>query len=533
MRKWIPRFIAILVGLAGVMSLISAMLPGAYDRLVLLREFVPLEVRSVSRILTLLSGFILIILAQNLWARKRRAWWLAIAILGLSFVTHLTKAFDFEEALATLIPLFLLLRYHALFSVASARLNPFQIGKRIAVVLAILTLYAGLGYTLLQTQFMDPVRPGSAGVDYLYSATGLGRDAIRARTRASHWFENSLGIITTAAGLVILVSLFAPLLERSVPTDEERETVRSLALQSDNSVAYYATMPDKQYYWNLGGTHVLAYQTSMGVAVVLGEPLGLGGIESALSEATEHFEKRGLGIALYNVTASFALRAEALGYHLLKVGEEAVIPLDAFDLAGSRMAEIRHAVARMDREGLHYEWYTAADLPWSTLESIDDLHTTWISQKNMPPMTFSMEYYPFPIVSEVSILAIKNSAGKIWGALSFLPYGEGKGVTLDFMLRSAAAHNGMMEAAIFEAINHFRSLGVQDLNLGLAPLANTSKAFLTLFNNFNHFYQFKSLYKFKDKFAPVWVPKYIVTGKKLTFPKAALAIISVHLKKHA
>lgn len=533
MRKWIPRIIAILVGLAGVMSLVSAMLPGANDRLLVLREFVPLSVRFVSRILTLLSGFALIILAQNIWARKHRAWWMTLIILTLSFVTHLAKAFDFEEALATLVPLFLLLRYHAFFSVASTRLNPIQIIKRIALVLVILTLYASLGYTLLQTQFMDPVRPQSAGVDYLYSATGIGRDALRARTRWSRWFENSLGIITSASGLVILVSLFAPLLERSVPTDDERAEVRGLAEDASNSVAYYTTMSDKLYYWSRSRSHVLAYQTARGVAVGLGEPLGTGGGEEALSEFVGEFERRGLGLALYNVTSVFALRAENLGFRRLKVGEEAVIPLDSFDLSGPKMAEVRHAVSRMDREQVKYEWHKAIDLPWSELESIDRLHTTWISQKNMPPMTFSMEYYPFPPVDEVSVLTIKSTAGDMLGVLSFLPYDEGKGITLDFMLRSPSSPNGMMEAAIAAAATHFQELGVHNLSLGLAPLANTGTAFQTLFNNFNHFYQFKSLYKFKNKFAPRWEPKYIVIGKKLAYPKAALAIISVHLKNHA
>lgn len=533
MRKWIPQIIAILVGLAGAMSLVSAMLPGASDRLLLIREFVPLAVRSVSRILTLLAGFSLIILAQNIWARKRRAWWLTLLILTLSFVTHLVKAFDFEEAIATLIPLFLLLRYHTLFSVASSRLNPVQIVKRIILVIAIVTLYASFGYTFLQTQFMDPVLPQSVGADYLYSATGIGHDALRARTRFSRWFENSLGIITSASGLVILVSLFAPLLEREVPTDHDRDLVQDLARHGDNSVAYYANMPDKQYYWNRDQTHIVAYQVSRGVAVGLGEPLGLGDNIPTLSEFSDSLERRGLQTVLYNVTSAFALRASSLGYRHLKVGEEAVIPLDSFDLDGPKMAEIRHAVSRLEREHVHYEWYSVSDLPWATLQAIDNLHTTWISQKNMPPMTFSMEYYPFPTALEVSILAIKNTAGQLWGALSFLPYGEGSGMTLDLMLRSGEAPNGMMEAAISEAANHFRTLGVHNLNLGLAPLAGSNKAFLTLFNNFNHFYQFKSLYKFKNKFTPRWDPKYIVIGKKLTFPKAALSIISVHLKKHA
>lgn len=532
MRKWIPQFIAILVGLAGVMSLISAMLPGAYDRMLMIRELVPLAVRSVSRILTLLAGFSLIILAQNIWARKRRAWWFAIILLCLSFVTHLTKAFDFEESLATLIPISLLLRYHALFSIASTRLKPLQISKRVGLILLILTLYAALGYTILQTQFVGQAGLQSAGVDYLYSTTGLGRDALRAQTRWSRWFEESLAIITTAAGLIIVVSLFAPLLERQIPTEEERKKVRDLSLHTDNSVAYYATMSDKQYYWNQSHSHVIAYQVSRGVAVALGEPLGEGDRVEVLSQFTEAFEKRGVGVTLYNVSASFALRAKALGYHILKVGEEAVIDLDAFDLSSPKLSDIRHSVTRMTREQVIYEWYSAANLPWSILSEIDNLHRTWISQKNMPPLTYSMEYYPFPVEDEVVILAIKNPRGDIWGALSFLPYGEGKGMALDFMLRSNDAKNGMMEAAIAQAANHFRSQGIQNLNLGLAPLANTSKVFLALFNNFNQFYRFKSLYKFKDKFAPVWVPKYIVTGKKLTFPKAALAIISVHLKKH-
>ncbi len=529
MQKWIPRIIALLVGLAGVMSLISALLPGAYDRLLVLREFVPLAVRSTSRILTLLAGFGLIILAQNLLARKHRAWVFSLVLLSLSFFTHLIKGLDFEEASITLITCLLLVRYQFIFSVQSTRLRPVQVIKRIIIILATLTLYAVLGYALLQTQFSTQLRPSAVESDYLNAATGIGRDTLRANSRWSRWFEDSLGIMTTTAGVAILFALFGPLIDQYTPTDEERNMVARLALASPNSISYYATTADKQYFWNNNHDHVIAYRIGGGMAIVLGEPLGIGGGEEVLGEFTEAMEKRGLSVAIYSVRESFALRSKTLGFHPLKIGEEAVIPLDAFELAGADMAEIRHAKSRMVREKMNYLWFNAATIPWSALRNLDILHNNWLRAKNIPPLTFSLENYPFAPVEEISILVIQDKAGELLGALSFFPYQEGKSITLDLMLRGPNAPNGLVEAGIAEAVTHFRNLGIEDLNLGLAPLANTSMQ--TIFNYFSHFYGFKSLHKFKAKFLPRWESKYLLIKDRISLPKVAFALGAVHLKK--
>lgn len=530
MQKWIPRIIALLVGLAGIISLISALLPGSRDRLLIVHEFIPLVVRSGSRILTLLAGFGLIILAQNLLARKQRAWILSLILLSLTFITHLIKGLDIEESFVALIPIFFLIRYHFIFSVQSTKLKPIQIIKRSLLIITIVTLYALLGYIVLQSQFSTNLQPRSVELDYMHATTGLGKDELRPQSRWAHWFENSLGILTTAGGITIILFLFGPFIEHDNPTDEEHENMRALVIASPNAVGTYATMSDKQYFWNKNKSQGVAYRISKGVAVALGDPLGIGSGSDTCLEFVIEMKRRGLPVVFYSASNILMLRLKKLGYQSFKIGEEALIPLDAFTLIGAKAAELRHAVARMQREKMTYVWYTADTLPWSVLDAIDKLHRTWITQKNMPPMSFSMEYYPFPTGTDMHLLVLKNSHDKLMGVLSFMAYNEGSGMALDMMLRDKHAPNGLMEAAIAEAAEHFGRQGIHNLNLGLAPLANTHTGIQKFLSNFSHFYEFKSLHAFKAKLATRWEPKYIVTEKRANLPKITLALIAVHFQ---
>lgn len=528
MQKWITRIIAFFVGASGIVGLISALVPSAYDRLILLREVVPMLVRLGSRTLSLLAGFGLVIIAQNILARKRRAWYLSILLLSLTLITHLTKGLDFEEAIFSAIPLFLLIRYRSIFTVASTRLNLTQIIHRVAIVVLTLLAYILLGYTLLQTQFS--VRPGVKNVesDYIYSTVGVGQDSLIAETRLSKWFEKSLWIISTTGVITILLYLFGPLIDGELVTDKEVSEVRSLAEVSPNSVGYFATMPGNKYFWNHNRTQVMAYRISGNVAVAIGEPYGPGPSEETVTEFASFMEQRGILTAIYNAREVVMKRLKDT-YKSIKIGEEAVISTEGFTLTGSKIADVRHAVSRMMRDGVSYEWCDASTISWTYVKELDMLHANWLKKKNLPPLTFSMEYYPFDPNPSVKILIIKNLSKKIIAGMSFLPYDEGRGMALDLMLKSDLSPNGTMEAGIAEALKYFKDRGIDHVSLSLAPLANTDMQII--YKHFNRLYQFKSLHKFKEKFLPQWHPKYILIDKKLSTPKALYASAVVHLKK--
>src|SRR5579884_2372214 len=98
----VRAFIAMATALAGFMNILSALFPAFHWRYLLLRDLVPVRVINDSDVATVLLGVVLILLANGLAKRHRRAMQLTLGVLALSAVLHITKGLDYEEALVCL-----------------------------------------------------------------------------------------------------------------------------------------------------------------------------------------------------------------------------------------------------------------------------------------------------------------------------------------------------------------------------------------------------------------------------------------------
>jgi lysylphosphatidylglycerol synthetase-like protein (DUF2156 family) len=82
-------------------------------------------------------------------------------------------------------------------------------------------------------------------------------------------------------------------------------------------------------------------------------------------------------------------------------------------------------------------------------------------------------------------------------------------------------------------------LGVEEVSLGNAPLANAEqnpclygreeKAVKFLFDRFNRYYGYKSLFEFKKKYQPAWQGRYLGVRPSVNLVLAAVALVRVHL----
>jgi lysylphosphatidylglycerol synthetase-like protein (DUF2156 family) len=88
------------VAAQGVINLSSALLSHPPERLVALRRLVPTDVIDSSRTFTLVAGALRLTTAWGLRRAKRRAFVAALFLCALPVPVNLLKAFDFEEATA-------------------------------------------------------------------------------------------------------------------------------------------------------------------------------------------------------------------------------------------------------------------------------------------------------------------------------------------------------------------------------------------------------------------------------------------------
>jgi phosphatidylglycerol lysyltransferase len=141
MRKksiWISIISIITLG-SGIINLNSVIgTPGDPERIALLRDIFPLEFIHISRFLTLLIDFALIISSLNIYKRKKRGFQSVLMLSVFSIIFHLTKALDYEEALFSFLLIILLIWKRKYFTIKSSipdlRLISIRLGLAILIV---------------------------------------------------------------------------------------------------------------------------------------------------------------------------------------------------------------------------------------------------------------------------------------------------------------------------------------------------------------------------------------------------------------
>jgi phosphatidylglycerol lysyltransferase len=112
------------------------------------------------------------------------------------------------------------------------------------------------------------------------------------------------------------------------------------------------------------------------------------------------------------------------------------------------------------------------------------------------------------------------------------------GYGADITRRIHDAPKNVTEKINYDAFMVFKDEGVEWGTLGLAPLADehteagndedSSKLLKFVYEHFNRFYGFKSLFLAKEKYHPtIWVPGYFVYSSKNITPEIAYAIVKI------
>ena len=271
-----PLVIALAVSTAvsGVLTLYSLIQSPVSSRLARLYEIFPLEFVNLSRFMTLVLGFALVLSSLNLFRRKRRAYHAVIVLACLSIVFHLTKGVDYEHALLSLLLILLLVAGRRHFTVRSGRpvLRPALLGVGAA-------LAVGIGYGVLGFWLLDPREFGidfTMGEAVRQTLRGLslaGDPRLVPHTRHAAWFLDSLPLMSATVVVYALTLLFRPVLYRLRVAPQERTAAGEIVHQHGrSSLDFFKLWPDKSRFFPLSKRAFLAYSVAGGFALVPGRP---------------------------------------------------------------------------------------------------------------------------------------------------------------------------------------------------------------------------------------------------------------------
>ena len=204
-------FVALVTFGSGVVNLLSVINASLPERHAILRNFFPLEFIHLSRSLTLLIGFALIVSAINIFKRKKRGFQFVLFLSAASVVFHMTKGLDYEEASVSLFLFVLLLFSRRLFTVKSTLPNLRWGAVRFAAGIAIVLFYGIAGFWLLDRKhFGVDFHIGDAVRETALFLAYIGNTALKPHTRYARWFLDSLYLISSVGVLYSLFALFRP-----------------------------------------------------------------------------------------------------------------------------------------------------------------------------------------------------------------------------------------------------------------------------------------------------------------------------------
>src|SRR5262249_3066364 len=133
------------------------------------------------------------------------------------------------------------------------------------------------------------------------------------------------------------------------PTSEDVERALSIARQYPRAYAQLAALGDKSILFNADQSAFLMFASEGRSWVVLGDPVATDNAAEKLAwEFREPCDEGGRWPVFYEVETSRLPLYIDLGLSILKLGEEARVPLTDFSLEGRNRKSLRHACTRVE-----------------------------------------------------------------------------------------------------------------------------------------------------------------------------------------
>lgn len=339
--------------------------------------------------------------------------------------------------------------------------------------------------------------------------------------------QREIGIL---AGLPFL-PFFTRLQPACQPDIERASLVADAGLAAD---AKLVRLGDKQILWSGDGESYLMYARQGGKLIALFDPVGPDDNWSELALSFRAMARRKSCIPVfYQVSEKFLCTSGMAGIQGYKLGELAEIALPDFTMNGGEWANLRRAINRATRDGLTYDYLEPHQVD-AVLDELKAVSDAWLAHGGTREKRFSLGAFD-PAYVAASPVAVARLNGQIVAFANILTTKRGAAF-VDLMRFLPGVHRGAMDFLIVRLIEDLKNRGFASLNLGMAPLSGLSDApdapFWDRTGNLvarhgTRFYGFQGLFSFKEKFAPVWTPRYLAvpSGVSPYLPAAATAML--------
>jgi lysylphosphatidylglycerol synthetase-like protein (DUF2156 family) len=535
----IRRLVATAIVVSGLVDLLVAVAPPLRGRLLSISQVLPVGVSQAAGALVAITGIALLMVARGVLRGQRRPWLVAVLLLSGSTVLHVVHAASLGGELFTVTALVLAVTEWRSFTGATDR-GSLRSGLTVLIVGVLCALTMAFIATELSARRAELPHPGTLIAALAERLVGI--TTIALPDAVADWVTP---VIVTLGFSIIIATLYLltrPVVDRRRHDDggpqreEEMQRARDLvARHGRGTLDYFALRDDKQFFFSRDS--VVAYAVFGGICIASPDPIGpIAERNEVLQDFFAFADTRGWGVGVVGAAEEWLPRYLAAGMRSIYIGDEAVVDIQNFSLAGNKMKGLRQAASRVSRDGYTAHFIRPAACSPEEIAELVPLLTA--NRKGAEEKGFSMMLGRMfhPDDRDLLLTVVRDGSGRAVAMCQFVPSSAINGYSLDLMRRDLGNHpNGLLDFALCATIEELKTKGATGLSLNFAVLRSALAADgqITLAQRVERwallrlsgYLQIESLWKFNDKYQPTWQPRYIVYDSPELFLPSVISFL--------
>jgi phosphatidylglycerol lysyltransferase len=498
-----PVLLSAFTWVVGVVLLVSGVTPATEGATELLSRHMPLPVVEAAHFLGSIAGLALLFVARGMFLRLDASWWAGLGLALVSLVLCLPKGIAVSEAALLLVLAGALALSRKQFNRRAALFSQaFTWGWLAAVAAVVMAVTALLFFVYRDVDYVNQVW-------WQFEFDGYAPRSLRALV--------AVCLITLAVALSRLLRRPQAVLVK--PDSGALEQAARIVRAQPSAGAGLVMMGDKSLMVSDTQRAFIMFGRRGRSWVALYDPVGpVNEWAELVWRFVEQARESGGRAAFYQVRPEGLPVYLDAGLRVHKLGECALVDLPTFTLQGKARANLRHGVARAQRDGLSFEVLMPeqAVAVFGQLQLISD---AWLNEHQTAEKAFSLGAFRRDYVLRQPVAVVRQGE-RIVAFATLLRTDQKLEASVDLMRQLPDAPRSAMDFLFAQTILHFQAQGYQRFNLGMVPLSGMAQHPLApnwhrlgrlLFNHGENFYNFQGLRAFKEKFDPVWEPRYLAS----------------------
>ena len=518
-----------LVRIAGVVALISVPLSIVPTRI---EQYLPYDPDSISRILGIFIGIILLYISAQLFNRKRTAFILAVIGLSLLIVfDFLHQSYHLPLILYSGI-LILLIQSRKQYIVRSDFRSASKIVSTSVAVVFVLLVVVAASFLIIDNREFGVHLTATQDIRITWDAI-LGKPIPKYlfESPQAHFLINLMRFSILFAIATMLFAIFRPRkLGANSSSFQFSQAQRILERYSSSSEDYFKIWPTRNKHFFFYDDSFICYGLKNGIAFILD---GCTGNRAHFSTLRRAFSDE----CFYNgweITVIHADEEEAKGWAELTfqkqyIGSEARVDISHFESIENNK-HFRYVKNKANTENLHVEFWQAPHTI-DRIAKLKSISNDWLNNDRRE-YEFVMGYFNGSYLSDCNVSVLYKDDEPI-AFINLIPTFDNLNSSVDLMRFRKNIPSISMHFLFLKTIEELRNHNIATLNLGLAPLSKLDDNISSISDKFlivikkigRRYYSFEGLEQFKNKFEPSWEPRYILyKGSAANLPQIILGL---------